>query len=80
MFKKSVSRSQISTNLGARHTPQTTVILNAVKDLRLFVSYDGCAFPRSFITTPFQRSSTGRFEANPSKPVPGGRLPSWVQH
>jgi hypothetical protein len=37
-------------------------------------------FPRSFTTTPFQRSSTGRFEANSCKPAPGGQLPSSVQH
>src|ERR1035438_3146446 len=37
-------------------------------------------FPRSFTTTPFQRSSTGRFEACSCKPAPGDRLPSSIQH
>jgi hypothetical protein len=31
-------------------------------------------------TTPFGRSSTGRFEAHPCKPASGGLLPSSVQH
>jgi len=37
-------------------------------------------FPRSLTTTPFERSSTGRFEACSCKPTSGGRLPSSVQH
>src|SRR3984893_766614 len=37
-------------------------------------------FPRSLTTTPFERSSTGRFEACPCRPASGGRLPSSVQH
>ena len=37
-------------------------------------------FPWSFTTTPSERSSTGRFEANSCKPAPGGPLPSSVQH
>src|SRR5258708_12575135 len=37
-------------------------------------------FPRSLTTTPFGRSSTGRFEACPCRPTPGGLLPSSVQH
>jgi hypothetical protein len=37
-------------------------------------------FPRSLTTTPFERSSTGQFEACSCKPTPGGRLPSSVQH
>src|SRR5271157_4553715 len=37
-------------------------------------------FPRSLTTTPFERSSTGRFEACPCRPAPGGQLPSSVQH
>src|ERR1700748_567923 len=37
-------------------------------------------FPRSLTTTPFERSSTGRFETCSCKPAPGGRLPSSVQH
>jgi len=37
-------------------------------------------FPKSFTTTPFQRSSTGRFEVFSCKPTSGGLLPSLVQH
>src|SRR5271155_4697765 len=37
-------------------------------------------FPRSLTTTPFERSSTGRFEACPCRPASGGQLPSSVQH
>src|SRR5260370_26350310 len=37
-------------------------------------------FPRSLTTTPFERSSTGRFEACSCKPASGGLLPSSVQH
>src|SRR5580704_18207111 len=37
-------------------------------------------FPRSLTTTPFERSSTGRFEACSCKPTSGGRPPSLVQH
>src|ERR1700722_5321849 len=37
-------------------------------------------FPRSLTTAPFERSSTGRFEACPCRPASGGRLPSSVQH
>jgi len=37
-------------------------------------------FPRSLTTTPFERSSTGRFEACSCKPASGGLLPSLVQH
>jgi hypothetical protein len=37
-------------------------------------------FPWSFTTTPFERSSTGRFEANSCKPAPEGLLPSSIQH
>ena len=36
-------------------------------------------FPPSLTTTPFDRSSTGRFEANSCKPTSGGLLPSSVQ-
>src|SRR5271163_331650 len=37
-------------------------------------------FPRSLTTTPFERSSTGWFEACPCRPASGGQLPSSVQH
>jgi hypothetical protein len=37
-------------------------------------------FPKSFTTTPFERSSTWRFEVFSCKPTPGGLLPSLVQH
>src|SRR3990167_4898753 len=37
-------------------------------------------FPQSLTTTPFERSSTGRFEACSCKPTSGGQLPSLVQH
>src|SRR5580692_8463791 len=37
-------------------------------------------FPKSFTTTPFQRSSTWRFEVFSCKPTSGGLLPSLVQH
>ena len=37
-------------------------------------------FPQSLTTTPFERSSTGRFEACSCKPASGGLLPSSVQH
>jgi hypothetical protein len=37
-------------------------------------------FPRSLTTTPFERSSTGRFEACPCRPASGGLLPSLIQH
>ena len=36
-------------------------------------------FPQSLTTTPFDRSSTGWFEANSCKPTSGGLLPSSVQ-
>ena len=38
------------------------------------------SFPRSLTTTPFERSSTGRFEACPCRPASEGQLPSSVQH
>ena len=41
---------------------------------------DWTPFPQSFTTTPFERSSTGQFEACSCKPTSGGRLPSLVQH
>ncbi len=37
-------------------------------------------FPRSFTTTPIERSSTGRFEAYSCKSASEGHLPSSVQH
>ena len=37
-------------------------------------------FPRSLTTAPFERSSTGWFEARSCKPASGGPLPSPVQH
>ncbi len=37
-------------------------------------------FPQSLTTTPFERSSTGRFEVCSCKPTPEGLLPSSVQH
>ena len=37
-------------------------------------------FPQSLTTTPFGRSSTGRFETCSCKPISGGLLPSSVQH
>ena len=37
-------------------------------------------FPQSLTTTPFERSSTGRFETSSCKPISGGLLPSSVQH
>jgi hypothetical protein len=37
-------------------------------------------FPRSLTTTPFERSSTGRFETCSCKPASGGHLPSSIQH
>lgn len=37
-------------------------------------------FPKSFTTTPFERSSTGRFEVCSCKPTPGGLLPFSIQH
>ena len=36
-------------------------------------------FPRTFTTTPFERSSSGRFGVSSCKPTPGGLLPSSVQ-
>jgi len=35
---------------------------------------------RESLPRPFKRSSTGRFEACPCKPAPGGHLPSLAQH
>ena len=43
------------------------------------ISFDAF-FPRSFTTTPFERSSTGRFEAYSCKSASEGHLPSSVQH
>ena len=37
-------------------------------------------FPQSLTTTPFERSRTGRFETGSCRPIPGGRLPSLIQH
>ena len=37
-------------------------------------------FPQSLTTTPFERSRTGWFEISSCKPIPGGRLPSSIQH
>ena len=37
-------------------------------------------FPQSLTTAPFERSRTGWFETDSCKPVPGGRLPSLIQH
>src|SRR5882672_4568104 len=41
---------------------------------------DGMTFPQSLTTAPFERSSTGWFEACSCKPASGGLLPSSVQH
>jgi hypothetical protein len=40
----------------------------------------GGLFPQLFTTTPFERSSTRRFEACSCKPTSEGLLPSLVQH
>lgn len=37
-------------------------------------------FPQSLTTAPFERSHTGWFETCFCKPIPGGRLPSLIQH